>query len=232
MINLSDLISMQVLNLYSGRIEGTIKDVCFDEKYTRIVSLMLFDNDEEEYTFPASKIYALGDYVVIKNNDNMVSTINQIEIHCNNPIGKTTFSTKGQDLGLLQDIILNDNLTIKEYISSKKNFSPAQLVNVSKSIIINLTDKKVSLSNFRPHVKLLPIDNKVKIMAIESPAPQSTPQKFLGNSEFLIGRTTTQNIYSLDNHILAPKGTIITPKILSTLKSHGKLSETTLYSKK
>lgn len=232
MINLSDLISMQILNLYSGRIEGTIKDVCFDEKYTKIVSLTLFDKDEEEYTFPAKKIYALSDYVVIKNNDNLVSTINQIETHHNNPIGKNIFSTKGQDLGILRDITLNDNLTIKEFISNKKNFSPTQLVSVSKSIIVNLTTKKVSISNFRPQIKLLPIDNKVKIMAIEAPAPQSTPQKFLGNSEFLLGRTTTQNIYSLDNRILAPKGTVITSKILSTLKSHGKLSETTLYSKK
>lgn len=231
MIKLSDLISKQLLNLYSGKLEGTIKDVNFDKYYKKITSLTIFDNDEEEYTFLANKIYAINDYVVIKNNDNLNSTINQIDINSNNPINLKVFSIKGQDLGVLQEIVLNDNLTVKEYISSMTTFLPTQIVNISNSIIVNLTNKKISISSFRPHIKSPTSNHIVKIMTIEK-TPQSLPQKFVGNSDFLLGRTTTQDIYSLDNHLLVSKGTIITKHILSTLKSHGKLSETTLYSKK
>ena len=227
MINLSDLISKQVLNLYTGRIEGTIKDVCFDDKYKKIVSFTLFDSDEEEYTCPANKIYAINDYVVLKNGDGLTATINQVTCLDNNPIGRKIFSIVGQDLGTLLDIALEDNLTAKEYVSSSSTFSPTQIVSVTNAIIVNLSDKKVSASNFRPKVKLHPIEERVKIMSTDL-----APQKFIGNSDFLLGRTTTRDIYSLDDHILAPKGATITPKLLSTLKSHGKLSELTLYSKK
>ena len=233
MINLSDLISKQLLNLYSGNLEGTIKNVCFDKQYKKIVSLTLFDNDEEEYTFPTNKIYAINDYIVARNNNGLNSTLNQITTQENNPIGLNVYSTKGKDLGTLCDVVLNDNLSTKEFVSSNTTFLPAQIVNISKSIIVNQTTKKVLISNFRPRVKLLPTNENVKIMTIEDlSTQQSTPQKFVGNVNFLIGRTTTQDIYSPDNKLLAQKGTTITQKLLGTLKTYGKLSEITIYSKK
>jgi sporulation protein YlmC with PRC-barrel domain len=233
MINLSNLISKQLLNLYSGSLEGTIKNVYFDKQYKKVVSLTLFDNDEEEYTFPTNKIYAVNDYVVARNSNGLNSTLNQITTQENNPIGLNVYSTKGENLGKLCDIVLNDNLTTKEFVSSNTTFLPTQIVNISKSIIVNQTTKKVLISNFRPRVKILPTSGNVKIMTIENlSSQQSTPQKFVGNVNFLIGRTTTQDIYSPDNKLLAQKGTTITQKLLGTLKTYGKLSEITIYSKK
>ena len=49
MKTISEIISKPVLNLYTGKIEGTIHNVVFDKEYKKVQKLKLFDNDEEEY---------------------------------------------------------------------------------------------------------------------------------------------------------------------------------------
>ena len=66
---LSELISKPVLNLYTGKIEGTISSAIFNEQYKKIQSLKMFDEEEEEYCLHTSKIYSIGkNSVVIKNS--------------------------------------------------------------------------------------------------------------------------------------------------------------------
>ena len=48
-MKLSNLIGKQVFCVYDANILGTIHDVAFDDKYTKILGIYFFDQEENEY---------------------------------------------------------------------------------------------------------------------------------------------------------------------------------------
>ena len=60
---------------------------------------------------------------------------------------------------------------------------------------------------------------------------QPTPQRLIGNSNFLIGRKAIKTIYGLNNEIIIRKDNIINAKNLENAKRHSKLVELTVFSK-
>lgn len=296
---LSEIISKPVLNLYSGKIEGTVKDAIFDSAFKKIQYLKIFDDDEEEYLLATNKIYSVGtSSLVIRNSEALfIETEDDRE---NNPINFEIFSSAGDNLGVLLDIELENNFEVKNLVTQDGNIPQSSIVNISKIIIVNNTDKKIKCSNFKPKFKKgnVKSNNKIKIMptnpeinneinleqnllqnsnnqtleqdnikplnnlpTIESPnneefnnaenskkiqdTPQSsqpqketfkistapTPQRVVGNGNFLIGRKVTKTIYGLNNEIIVKKDSIINAKNLEIAKKHSKLVELTVFSK-
>ncbi len=261
---LSEIISKPVLNLYSGKIEGTIKNICFDLNYKKVKYLKMFDNDEEEYCIDTNKIYQLGkDSIVIKNSEALNLCYNEIDNNENNPINQTVYTTDGILKGNLVDIELSDKLeTLSLITDTGETFKINNLINVGENIIINTSDKKINISNFKPKLKSKHIDtqkqNIINIMPVEqiennnNTPPQiereeekietkpnqvfkiynqPTPQKLIGNGDFLIGRKALKTIYGINNEVIIKKDTTITTKNLENAKKHSKLIELTVYSK-
>lgn len=288
---LSEIISKPVLNLYSGKIEGTVKDAIFDSAFKKIQFLKIFDDEEEEYLLATNKIYNVGSSsLVIKNSEALLlETEGGKE---NNPINFEIFSSSGDNLGVLIDIELENNFEVKNLITQDSTIPQSNIVNISKIIIVNNTGKKIKFSNFKPKVKKGNVisTNKIKILPqpsieykinnnengeskinsetnnesnstkndttnalesnteshkIETPentiqTPQKetfkistapTPQRVVGNGNFLIGRKVTKTIYGLNNEIIIKKDSIINAKNLESAKKHSKLVELTVFSK-
>ncbi len=277
---LSEIISKPVLNLYSGKIEGTVKDAIFDSAYRKIQFLKIFDDEEEEYLLSTAKIYSVGSSsIVIRNSEALLLEQEENKKQENNPINFEIFSSNGNRLGTLVDIELADNFEVKNLISEDENIPQANIVNISKIIIINNGSKKIKFSNFKPKVKKgnTVSTNKIKIMPtpneekntieeeviqvapkIETPQDEPiqlpaqienttppqlqqkeafkistapTPQRVVGNGNFLIGRKVTKTIYGLNNEIIIKKDSIINAKNLECAKKHSKLVELTVFSK-
>ena len=246
---LSELISKKVLNLYSGKLEGLVIDALFDDKYQRIVKLKLSDFDEEEFEISTKNIYSVSDIVNIKNNAHITSLINKNEDKYNNPILKDVYSVSGNYYGKIIDIKIADNFKVDSFLTEVLTFTPRQIVNLKDNIIINTTNKKIKLSNFKPartFTSLLsstPQQDKVTILAPQienleqtnpnyTLSPLASPPKIIGNNDFLLGRKADKNIYSLNNELIIKKDSQITKKHLELAKRHGKLAELTIYSKK
>lgn len=255
---LSELISKPVLNLYNGKIEGTIKNICFDNAYKKILNLKMFDNDEEEYLIETSKIYCIGENsIVIKNSEALINTINENTSLENNPINLNTYSISGNFVGKLIDIEFNDKFEAITFITDNNSkIKREQILNISQSIIVNDTNKKIAINNFKPKIKLqnkpenknvvtiLPkiVDEQKEnellpqIETVPKKEPfkiynQPTPQKLIGNGNFLIGRKAVKTIYGINNEIIVKKDNIINAKNLENAKKHSKLVELTLFSK-
>lgn len=160
---LSEIIAKPVLNLYSGKIEGTIKDVYFSSDYKKIQTLKMFDNDEEEYTIKVDKIYKLGESsVVIKNNEALCLCINENNKTENNPINQNVYTLDGEYKGKLIDIELNEKFEVQTLLTSTKaNYNISKLLNVGENIIINTQNKKLSISNFKPKIKQSKTNNNL-----------------------------------------------------------------------
>ena len=128
---LSDIISKPVLNLYSGKIEGTISSVIFDETYKKIQTLKIFDQEEEEYCLFTSKIYSIGkNSIVIKNSEALSLCLSESDIKENNPINLEVFSTSGDHLGKLIDIELNEKFEVENFITTTEKLPCKKLINI------------------------------------------------------------------------------------------------------
>ena len=265
---LSEIISKPVLNLFTGKIEGTIKNACFDKNYKKIQYFKMFDENEEEYLLQTNKIFSCTkEAVVIKNNQALVLTINKIQNNENNPMLLNIFSIEGENKGKLTDIEFNDNFNIEYFVSStNEKFKSNQIIIISENIIINNSDKKINLSNLKPKITtntlkntnyiatILPKENNDDKVSTPSNTIQllppsiekteedikkqnfkidknTTPQKIIGDGNFLIGRKAIKTIYGLNNEIIIKKDNIINTKNLENAKKHSKLVELTVFSK-
>ena len=267
---LSEIISKPVLNLFTGKIEGTIKNACFDKNYKKIQYFKMFDENEEEYLIQTNKICSCSnEAVVVKNNHAFVLTINKMQDNENNPILQNIFSIEGENKGKLTDIEFNNNFDIEYFVSStQEKFKPNQIIIISENILINNTNKKINLSNFKPKIanntlkttnyiasilpkevdtSPLPTSSEIKVLApsiekvenaeVDNKKPnfkidkKPTPQKIIGDGNFLIGRKAIKTIYGLNNEIIIKKDNIINTKNLENAKKHSKLVELTVFSK-
>ena len=249
---LSEIVSKPVLNLYSGKIEGTVKNVCFDECYKKIQSLKIFDEEEEEYTLKTNKIYSIGkNSIVIKNSEALILAIGEENSGENNPINLDVYSTSGNYLGRLADAELNDKFEVENFITTEQKIEYKKIVNVGQSIIVNDTNKQVKLCNLKPKkikIQAGQIQNVTIMPKISEPESEKSeeaiedkksykidacplPQKAVGNGNFLIGRKALKTIYGINNEIIIKKDTLINAKNLENAKKHSKLVELTVFSK-
>jgi len=254
---LSEIISKPVLNLYTGKIEGTVKDICFDSLYKKILNLKIFDEEEEEYLVNTNKIYSIGENtIVVKNSEAITPTINVANCIENNPMNMKVFSVSGDYCGKLSDMEINDKYEIISLITNEGNkIERKNIVNIASNIIYNNTNKKVCIANFKPKLKLqtIPKTNVITILPRieddknllttteeenkpEKKEPfrvynQPTPQRLIGNGNFLIGRKALKTIYGINNEIIIKKDNIINAKNIQSAIKHSKLVELTVFSK-
>ncbi len=155
MILLSDIVSKKVLNLFSGKIEGTVKNLCFSDLCKRVSSLQMFSDEDDEFLIDAKKIFSIGDAaVVIKNASALTSTLNQCKANELSPMNLEIYSLKGDFLGTVCDAELSNSLALNFLITKENRIRQDQIVNVGKNIVVNMQDKKVRVSDFRPQIKM------------------------------------------------------------------------------
>ena len=260
MYKLSDILSKQIVNLYSGKCEGTIKDISFDEKFKQAKWLILFDEESEEFALDINKIYMIGENAItIKNSDGLFLTSTLNKNLKNNPINLPCYTVGGNLLGKLNDIEFNKNFYVSNFYAGETIFPLNKIVNIGNSlIIINNENKKIKLSNFKPKMQTTETEitqivsiqkkevdsNENTIPKIEEIANVDTPtkkpfivnkginqQKILSNQNFLLGRKATKTIYGINNEIIIKKDNLINSKILEYAKLHNKISELAVFSK-
>ncbi len=244
-MNISNIISKPVLNLFSGKLEGTVKNTSFDPSLKKVRYLKIFDNEEEEYILPTDKIISCeNDVVVIKNSEALIPCISAINSQENNPINLNVYSTEGENFGRLTDITLNNNFETELFITQTKTFERKNILNITTNIIINCTNKTIRLCDLKPKLckfEKATIQNPVIIMPTQQEisatkssyqiSSNPTPQKLVANSNFLIGRKVLKTIYGINNEIIIKKDSIIGTKNLESAKKHNKLNELAVFSK-
>lgn len=227
MILLSDLISKKVLNLYSNKIEGVVINVNFDKQYTKIKNLILIDSNEEEYQIDCTSIYDISDVIVIRNDQNITLNLSQID-NFENPILKPIYTLNGNYLGQITNIELSSNLKVEKFNTPTSSFTPKQIVNIGTNVLINKSDKKVLLHNFKPRKINISKTSSQKVNIL---APQIENQTTMtGDTEFLIGRKASKTIYSINNELIVKKDSIVSKKHIELAQKHGKLAELTIFS--
>ena len=222
-MNLTEIIGKQVFDIYSANFLGTVHDANFDKNFTKVVGLYFFDQEENEYYIKAQNIYAVFDFVTIKN----LSKISHAYTPQNSllPLGKKIVDITGKDLGNVCDLELDANFQIVSFVSDKQKIEPAKIMQIGTFVVVG--DKKIW--QFCPkNKKILPelASIKVSVMKMESQTtPKLMPNKVTISSDILLGKKLSKDIIGKNNELILKQNQIISQKHILLAKQHDKLNE-------
>ena len=225
-MNLSNIIGKQIFDIFDTSFLGTLHEACFDQNYTKLLGFLFFDQDENEYYVPSANIYAIGDFVTIKNS---TKVLNNFDLHSQLlPFGKQVVSIDGQDLGALYDIEIDDKYKVTNFCTQTQNINPKEIVLIANNVVVG--NKK--LSCFKPKQKqntLTQLDKiDVKLLKIEEGQNDNTklmPTKITINSDVLLGKKLSKDIVGKNNELILKQNQTLTPKLVLLAKQHEKLNE-------
>ena len=231
MSKISDIISKQVVSLYEARLVGTIVNVNFDEKFSKLKNFIVVDEEgDRELELSVKDIYSQKDSFVIKNEAKLKDVF--FEAETNNPINKICITIAGEVLGKISDVELCGEEVKEILLESGVKVTPEQVVACESVLIINSGENKVKRAGFAPRAKKVNTDNiVVKIQEEENsseekitPKPvQLVPPRFVAKT--LLGQISLKTIKGLNNEIIVKKGEQITNKVLERAKLHNVLNQ-------
>ena len=217
-MKLSELIGKQVFVVYNANFLGTVHDVAFDEKYTKILGLYFFDQEENEYYLKKQNIFSINDYVCIRNTSKIAN-----DFLLDKP-GKNVVGIDGKDYGTLCDMDFDEKYNIVHFITNKEEIEPKLVLSISNCILIG----NAKLSSFKPksqnQVEILKNLN-VNIMKMQEPEKILMPTKITVNSDILIGKRLSKDIIGKNNELILKQNQVITSKQILIAKQHDKLNE-------
>lgn len=231
MSKISDIISKQVVSLYEARLVGTIVNVNFDEKFSKLKNFIVVDEEgDRELELSVKDVYSQKDSFVIKNEAKLKAVF--FEAETNNPINKICITIAGEVLGKISDVELCGEEVKEILLESGVKVTPEQVVACESVLIINSGGNKVKRAGFAPRAKKVNTDNiVVKIQEEENsseekitPKPvQLVPPRFVAKT--LLGQISLKTIKGLNNEIIVKKGEQITNKVLERAKLHNVLNQ-------
>ena len=231
MSKISDIISKQVVSLYEARLVGTIVNVNFDEKFSKLKNFIVVDEEgDRELELSVKDVYSQKDSFVIKNEAKLKAVF--FEAETNNPINKICITIAGEVLGKISDVELCGEEVKEILLESGVKVTPEQVLACESVLIINRGENKVKRAGFAPRAKKVSPDNiVVKIQEEENafeekiaPKPvQLVPPRFVAKT--LLGQISLKTIKGLNNEIIVKKGEQITNKVLERAKLHNVLNQ-------
>ncbi len=245
----TDIISKPIINLYNGNYEGTVKNICFDNKLKKAQWLVFFDENEdvEDKVLDINKIHNVGpNAITIRSNEGIYPIISVDGGVClNNPINYIVYNTQGEYIGKVDEVELSNKFTVVNITANGITVDKEQIISASNNtIIINNNNVKINLKKSKN--KKMPTAKVSQVVSIQAPPKIETsikrasikfdatpvPTRIVSDASFLLGRRVTANIYGQNNEIIAKKDCKITNKHLEWAKKSNKLVELATYSTK
>ncbi|TDX46787.1 PRC-barrel domain-containing protein [Orenia marismortui] len=107
------LIGLGVIDLENGEEIGEVVDVLFDHQGRKIEGFRIKRNKaKEDYYIAYEELYSLGEDIIMIKDRNSISYLEegyQSLLTEGEVIGNRVVSNQGDELGIVQDIVLNNN---------------------------------------------------------------------------------------------------------------------------
>lgn len=254
MIKLSELIGKPLLDLGKAAI-FTVGNVYFDyKKNTAAILELICGDDDCEYKYLNFRnIYKIGEAVTVKDSSAFFPT-NKTE-YSPSPIGKAAFTQDGKSLGVVKDVLL-ENENIQSYITEKSEFTYPVISVSPNAVIFNDSGKAFNINKKKKLTK--PDTRNVKI-ALSEPQPQTVKDVANAKSErqnveipskpdyttvihspnaspvtkyeFLLGKRADKDIFSDYGKLIVGIDELITNEIIVAAKNEGKLVQLAMHSR-
>lgn len=231
----NEFLSKSVLSLYEGELIGKVDKLYFDKKLKRLIEIELISEDDTRYLLPTKNIYHIGkNAITVKNNQTVKIKVDESNLQPS-PIGSKAYSIKGEYLGIIRDISLDEKYFIQKYSLDESTLSVSELATCGKNTIIFYDNsEKININKF--NYKPSPKNFKTKVLQIVETQPIAnaepiTEHKKIQSTEFLLGRICTKDIYNFNNELLIKSNAIVNKKNLKDITKFGKIRELMLYIK-
>lgn len=211
----SNIIGMEVINLYEGQVYGYVKNLVFNSNYKKVSGLIVYsDKLDKQFYLSIKRIYKINDIVFTKN----ASVYDENYVYeDNSPINLPAYLTDGKSLGLITDVELDDKFDVINYITTVNSIKNDIAKITQELIIFNCENCKIKTSSFAPRKK--------KNIALTNDGEKTISNT---NNIFLVGRKVTKDIFTFNNELLVKSGTTITERIVRLARLNGKLRELAL----
>ena len=232
-----DFHGLSVLSLYEGELLGRVDKLYFDKKLKKVCELEIINEEGLRLCLPTKNIYNVGKSAITVKNNTAVMFKEIDNEFCVAPIGSKVYSIVGEFLGVVQEFALSEKfLTEKVTLDNGNVLSVDKIASCGKNTVIFYNDeKKTNLKNFSP--KLPKLFKKKNVEDISVPPEEQivktgVEEKYtlVQDSQFLIGRICTKDIFNFNNELLIKAHTRINKKNLKDISKFGKLKELMLYS--
>lgn len=231
----NEFLSKSVLSLYEGELIGTVDKLYFDKKLKRLVEIELIGENDTRYRLPTKNIYHVGKNAITVKNNQAVSLKVEDSPLLPSPINSKAYSINGEFLGVIKEISLDDKFYSNKLSLENSTLPVSALATCGKNTIIFYDNsEKINLNKFTP--KPSPKQFKTETTAVvetqilTNAVPIESP-KNIQNTDFLLGRICTKDIYNFNNELLIKSQSKVNKKNLKELTRFGKIRELMLYSK-
>lgn len=223
-MNLTNLFGKQIYSIYEGEMVGTVLSANYNKDNTKILSLNIFDDDENEFNLPLGGIKAMGDLIIISNKNKLEQPVAKAKT---SPISIIVIDENGKNYGIIVDAKI-DNGGIIEYLITSTNAQilPKNL-HFRKDFAL-FSENNVKIANFRPRHKKTNLENiKVSILDFNENKNQTNfvPSKIKYNPDSILGKIAKGDLYGLNNEVIIKTNQVITEKIISDAERHNRLNQ-------
>ena len=240
MLYCKDFNSLSILSLYEGELLGVVDKLYFDKKIKKLCEIELLGEDGVKLILSTKNIYRVGKNAITVKNNQAVELRENKQDFCIAPLGSKAYSINGEFLGVVQEIAINEKYqTQKILLDNGQVLEIEDIATSGKNTLIFYNQaNKVNLKQFTPK---RPKDLKRKLVQmaevqpVEQPKlePEKVETKIASNQDtnFLIGRICTKDIYNFNNELLIKANSLVNKKNIKEINKYGRLRELMLYSK-
>lgn len=225
MFNLSEIIAKPVYCISDAKVLGTIENAVFDKKLSKIKYFSIFDDDCGDKRFlPVNRIMSIkNNSIIVKNAAFYENAVNQ-----NSPLRAEIYNYEGSKIGVVTDILINDDFSIKNLQNNNRNtIDNDNVISFSNYavLICNDSEKLKVLKKIKPYKKSV---NKITKTENKKILPQKNNntihlRNIVPEYNYLIGRKAEINIYSDNKDLLIKQNNYITKNVIDLCRKHNKL---------
>lgn len=231
MLKVSQIISKEVISVYECESLGTIKNVLFNEHFTKVTKFVFFHDETEHESF-----VKLGNVFAMSQDGLLVKNATKADFYTeqdNTPIHKRIMDFAANDYGKICDVEFDEKGNVTSIITtSGKCFLPQDIATWGNICFVKQSEQKVSIASFKPKINLQKTDLtnqiEVKIVAMQEPTQNTTPllpPRITSNFNALVGRKVSKTIFGRNNEVIIRQFGLITHHTLELAKAHNRTNE-------
>lgn len=215
MENIKTFISKKIITMQGEKI-GYVLNVTFDKELKFLHGFIVVDEEsEEEFLLKKDDIFSIGQDCIVVENAQVIKPL--ILLTCNSYLGKEVYSSSGVFLGNIKDIVV-ENSQVKKVICDKCEILSKNIIGAGEGCVIVGNKRKGKKRQGFPKVSDRRI---VSVSGLATEAVQ-TPSKLIGNVNIVLNKIMKEDLFGMNNEVIARKGEKIDRKILDRAISHGK----------
>ncbi len=235
---MTNFIAKDVIAIDNGQNIGYVLDCCFDANLTKLVGLVVADEESEKENYlPVKDIQTIGEDCII------VESAYKLEPnylgYSNNPINKTVVDDKGQFLGKVFDVEL-EKFKVTKLLTERCEILPkniyscgvdclffgnkkrrknsgVKIIKSQENLFQKVETQNINLSNENTQ------NNSFKIAGATNKAI-IVPSKLTLAPSSLLNKKATVDIFGYNNELIIREGQVINQAKIDKAKKHNKLN--------